>query len=254
MINESYRFVRDLDEDPSTLTWEERVAKKYYDQLYKEYCLADLRYYREGKIAMRWRTEREVISGKGQFICANLSCDERDGLRSWEVNFAYVEDNIPKNALVKVRLCPECSDKLNYRKRQRLAKVEEEQEESNEVSNHSTDHHTSSPSIETESSTNAMEVDHLDHTSSHQHIKKTSSDERTESRRRYSSKKSHRRSRSPTGTYHRTRDRSDYERTHRHDTSSRDASRNDDDDDDDDDDNDSFQHRTTTSTLRSHRR
>jgi protein FRA10AC1 len=44
------RFVRDLDEDESTLTWEQRVAKRYYDQLFKEYCLADLRYYREGKV------------------------------------------------------------------------------------------------------------------------------------------------------------------------------------------------------------
>lgn len=63
---------------------------------------------------MRWRVEKEVVEGKGQFICANKKCDERKDLASWEVNFAYLEDGQKKNALVKLRLCPKCSDKLNY--------------------------------------------------------------------------------------------------------------------------------------------
>ncbi|RKP22317.1 folate-sensitive fragile site protein Fra10Ac1, partial [Syncephalis pseudoplumigaleata] len=111
------RFVRDLDEDERTLTWEQRVAKRYYDQLFKEYCLADLRYYREGKVAMRWRTKHEVVDGKGQFVCGSIHCDKKEGLTSWEVNFAYMEEGTRKNTLVKLRTCPRCSDKLNYRKR-----------------------------------------------------------------------------------------------------------------------------------------
>jgi len=39
----------------------------------------------------------------GQFECGAKRCTERDGLRSWEVNFAYVEDGQKKNALVKLR-------------------------------------------------------------------------------------------------------------------------------------------------------
>lgn len=50
----------------------------------------------------------------GQFMCGNKKCDETDGLRSWEVNFGYVEQGEKKNALVKLRLCPDCSYKLNY--------------------------------------------------------------------------------------------------------------------------------------------
>ena len=26
---------------------------------------------------MRWRIEKEVVTGKGQFVCANKKCDER---------------------------------------------------------------------------------------------------------------------------------------------------------------------------------
>ena len=63
---------------------------------------------------MRWQTEKEVKDGKGQFQCGARKCDERDNLRTWEVNFAYQEENERKNALVKVRLCPECSYRLNY--------------------------------------------------------------------------------------------------------------------------------------------
>lgn len=38
----------------------------------------------------------------GQFICGNKKCSECEGLRSWEVNFAYLEDGQKKNALVKL--------------------------------------------------------------------------------------------------------------------------------------------------------
>jgi protein FRA10AC1 len=63
---------------------------------------------------MRWRTEQEVVLAKGQFVCGNKQCDAVRKLRTWEVNFAYVEAAEKKNALVKARLCFECSYKLNY--------------------------------------------------------------------------------------------------------------------------------------------
>jgi len=40
---------------------------------------------------------------EGQFECGAKRCSEREGLRSWEVNFAYVEHAEKKNALVKLR-------------------------------------------------------------------------------------------------------------------------------------------------------
>lgn len=51
---------------------------------------------------MRWRIEREVVTGKGQFICGNKKCEEHAALKSWEVNFAYLEHSEKKNALVKL--------------------------------------------------------------------------------------------------------------------------------------------------------
>lgn len=84
-----------------------------------------MKYYKEGKIALRWRVEREVISGKGQFVCASTRCESTKSLKSWEVNFGYIEDGEKKNELVKVRLCPECSDKLNYKTKKRAAKRQE---------------------------------------------------------------------------------------------------------------------------------
>ena len=40
------------------------------------------------------------------------------------MNFGYVEDEKKKNALVKVSVCKECGDKLNYKKK--LKKVRNE--------------------------------------------------------------------------------------------------------------------------------
>nr|CAG8434013.1 9065_t:CDS:2 [Entrophospora candida] len=123
ILKENHKFIRDDEEEnEEKLSWEQRIAKKYYDKLFKEYCIVELKYYKEGKIALRWRIEKEVISGKGQFICASTKCSDTNDLKSWEVNFAYMEDGEKKNALVKIRLCPKCSDKLNYRKKHEEAK------------------------------------------------------------------------------------------------------------------------------------
>lgn len=129
VIRENHRFLW-TEDDESDETWEKKLAKKYYDKLFKEYCITDLSRYKENKVAMRWRIEKEVIDGKGQFICGNKKCKESEGLRSWEVNFAYMEHGEKKNALVKLRLCPDCSYKLNYhhRKKEILPKSKKKKE------------------------------------------------------------------------------------------------------------------------------
>uniref|UniRef100_A0A183T0B8 Protein FRA10AC1 n=1 Tax=Schistocephalus solidus TaxID=70667 RepID=A0A183T0B8_SCHSO len=115
VIREHSRFMWTEADVPRT--WEERLAKRYWDRLFKEYCMADLSRYKENKLGLRWRSEKEVVSGKGQFVCGALNCHENAFLRSWEVNFAYRErDGTRRNALVKLRLCPACSAKLNYHK------------------------------------------------------------------------------------------------------------------------------------------
>ena len=82
---------------------------------------------------MRWRTEKEVVLGKGQFICGNKICEEKDNLKSWEVNFEYKEaKEEKKNALVKLRLCPECSDKLNYHHKKKEVTINQAVESTSE--------------------------------------------------------------------------------------------------------------------------
>ena len=39
------------------------------------------------------------------------------------MDFGYVEAGVKKNALVKVRLCPDCSWKLNYRKKRKEVRL-----------------------------------------------------------------------------------------------------------------------------------
>ncbi|KAM4624623.1 protein FRA10AC1 [Polymixia lowei] len=122
VVRENHRFLW-RDEDEEDMTWEKELAKKYYDKLFKEYCIADLSRYKENKFGFRWRIENEVVSGKGQFQCGSKRCDKQEGLKSWEVNFAYVEQGEKRNALVKLRLCPECSFKLNYHHKRKEVKV-----------------------------------------------------------------------------------------------------------------------------------
>lgn len=120
VLRDNHRFLWDEADHPDT--WEAQLAKKYHDKLFKEYCICDLTMFKSNKVAMRWRTEPELISGRGQFTCGEKHCSIRDGLKTWEINFAYQEQGEKKNALVKLRLCPECSSKLNYGSKKREVK------------------------------------------------------------------------------------------------------------------------------------
>ncbi|PKA59539.1 hypothetical protein AXF42_Ash016563 [Apostasia shenzhenica] len=127
-IREEYRFIIFEDDDMDS-TWEKRLVKRYHDKLFKEYCIADMSQYKKGKIGLRWRTENEVISGKGQFICGNKYCDEKDELGSYEVNFSYVEAGESKQALVKLVACKRCAEKLAYKRhkeKEQLLKKEQQ--------------------------------------------------------------------------------------------------------------------------------
>jgi protein FRA10AC1 len=50
------------------------MAVKYYNKLFKEYCIADMSRYKTAQIGLRWRTQKEVFSGDGQFLCGNQAC------------------------------------------------------------------------------------------------------------------------------------------------------------------------------------
>ncbi|XP_030474287.1 uncharacterized protein LOC115691719 isoform X2 [Syzygium oleosum] len=127
-LREGYRFIR-TEEDDMDSSWEQRLVKRYYAKLFKEYCIADMTKYKSGKIGLRWRTEKEVISGKGQFMCGNKHCDETDGLASYEVNFSYFEAGENKQALVKLVTCERCADKLHYKKRKEKELMDRKEEE-----------------------------------------------------------------------------------------------------------------------------
>lgn len=130
-LREGYRFIRS-EEDDMDSSWEQRLVKRYYDKLFKEYCIADMSHYKTGKIGLRWRTEKEVVSGKGQFVCGNKHCSEEEGLTSYEVNFAYFEAGENKQALVKLVTCERCANKLLYRKLKEKEKEESKRREKEE--------------------------------------------------------------------------------------------------------------------------
>jgi hypothetical protein len=58
IIKENHQF---LWEDDDTIdTWGKQIAKKYHDKLFKEYCICDLRRYKENKV-MKLNVEFKCI-------------------------------------------------------------------------------------------------------------------------------------------------------------------------------------------------
>ena len=72
VLEEEHQFLWEGQAD----TWGKRLAKAYYDKLFKEYTISDLSRYKENMVALRWRTEKEVVSGKGQFVCGSKHCSD----------------------------------------------------------------------------------------------------------------------------------------------------------------------------------
>lgn len=50
VIRANHQFVWEADD--SVDTWGKQLAKKYYDKLFKEYCICDLRRYKENKVIL----------------------------------------------------------------------------------------------------------------------------------------------------------------------------------------------------------
>lgn len=65
-----HQFIRDeaedSDIDPSKLSWEDKVSLSWYNKLFREYAVCDLTQYKTGGIALRWRTEEEVLQRAGE--------------------------------------------------------------------------------------------------------------------------------------------------------------------------------------------
>eukprot|EP00667_Euglena_gracilis_P021836 EG_transcript_24058 len=116
-LQREHRFLRSEPERAAEGPddWARRMAMRYEDKLFKEFALCDLTRYRTGQIGLRWRHKAEVLSGKGETICANKNgCLETKGLRTLEVPFSYTEGGVAKACLVKVRVCSACAAKLTY--------------------------------------------------------------------------------------------------------------------------------------------
>lgn len=153
-LERHYRFVPDQkpqqeqEQQQQPSTWQERMVAAYDEHLYKDYVLADLKYVDQRKLGLRWRTEKEVMEGKGSSSCGNKHCpshdieqvtfnhadlaylsspmpntedEEVDQLRcidfghlqsEFEVPFSYTENNEHKTVLVKLRLCARCAPLL----------------------------------------------------------------------------------------------------------------------------------------------
>ncbi|BGP61522.1 hypothetical protein NBRC10512v2_002841 [Rhodotorula toruloides] len=151
ILKERHQFVRDSDVDPAALTWEDQLAYKYYETLFKEFAVVNLKHYKSGAIALRWRTEDEVLSGIGHLTCGSLRCRYHEPspsmlasledpdvppdpestaplvettLEELEMPFGYLEGGVKKTTLVKVVLCRECAKKLRHGRK----KAKEERE------------------------------------------------------------------------------------------------------------------------------
>ena len=113
----------------SSSAHEQRLIEAYSSTIFREWALADLSRWRTGQIGFRWRTRGEVVAGKGEACCGEVSCDGLVALHTYEVPFRQASggaDSYGDQAsssggaagggsgvtLVKVRLCGKCSPRL----------------------------------------------------------------------------------------------------------------------------------------------
>lgn len=109
-IKAAHQFVWDSDPgQEKDNEWSVRLAREYYDNLYKELALVDLESVRvDGSVGLRWRTKDEVVHGKGSIVCGSLKCTS-PAVNTLEVPFRYEEHGLEKTELVKVKVCSPCA-------------------------------------------------------------------------------------------------------------------------------------------------
>ncbi|KAG2388158.1 hypothetical protein C9374_001008 [Naegleria lovaniensis] len=140
LLKKHYQFIRSSSEassseqtvgsDDTEEAYGENLAKEYESKLFRDYAVADLSKYKEGKLGLRWRNEKEVLEGKGNTVCGNVACSATNELESSLLNFSYREHNTPKQCLVKVCFCPSCYKKLKkLRKKRKKAEKKLQKEE-----------------------------------------------------------------------------------------------------------------------------
>lgn len=72
ILQKHHQFIRDEDDDDNSRTdqrnrsWEDKLALSWYSKLFREYALCDLTHYKAGGVALRWRTESEVLDRIGE--------------------------------------------------------------------------------------------------------------------------------------------------------------------------------------------
>ncbi|KAJ6610704.1 folate-sensitive fragile site protein Fra10Ac1-domain-containing protein [Mycena sp. CBHHK59/15] len=130
ILKASHKFLREDNEKGQPLSWDEQLATKYYDSLFREYAVCDLKHYKSGNFALRWRTEAEVLAGAGETSCGNTRCVHHapgaprpPPLSTLELPFAYAEHGETKSALVKTVLCERCFGKLMWKRRKEKAEA-----------------------------------------------------------------------------------------------------------------------------------
>ncbi|KAJ7067299.1 folate-sensitive fragile site protein Fra10Ac1-domain-containing protein [Mycena amicta] len=130
ILKASHKFLREEENDSKQqqrgATWDDQLAEKYYDSLFREFAVCDLKHYKSGNFSLRWRTETEVLSGAGEKTCGNTRCTHHDPryedkrkrgrLTTLELPFAYEEHGESKNALVKTVLCEKCLGKMMWKR------------------------------------------------------------------------------------------------------------------------------------------
>ena len=72
ILQKHHQFIREEGEQGQQLSqatansWEDKLAASWYQKLFREFALCDLSQYKTGGIAMRWRTEEEVLGRRGE--------------------------------------------------------------------------------------------------------------------------------------------------------------------------------------------
>jgi hypothetical protein len=115
-LQRNHRFVRTEEDDRNLSTWEVRLAQRYYQKLFKEYCIVDLSRYKEQKLGKG----EHVFSLQNQNITRHHMCQEasEQAVNVWLVHKAQALCPCISRLGIVLDIFPsaECRPKMAHRK------------------------------------------------------------------------------------------------------------------------------------------
>lgn len=83
ILRSSHRFLHDDTDGKKELSWSDQLARKYYESLFREFAVCDLKHYKSGNVSSSLASTRSFPEHVNFTVRSSLADGIRSSIRCW---------------------------------------------------------------------------------------------------------------------------------------------------------------------------